>query len=60
MRTCTGTAITDDHWTANCPYCGGENEWQGFFDAEDICVCQQCKREFQVTEIIFENGSYIE
>lgn len=48
----------DDHWKVNCPDCGEEFEYEGFFDPEDITECT-CGCTFKTEKIVFENGDFI-
>uniref|UniRef100_A0A6M3M250 Uncharacterized protein n=1 Tax=viral metagenome TaxID=1070528 RepID=A0A6M3M250_9ZZZZ len=48
----------DDHWTVNCPDCGKEFEYTGYFDSGDKTECP-CGCVFTTTKIEFEDGSYI-
>jgi uncharacterized protein (DUF983 family) len=58
MKTTVGTAITDDHWTVDCPDCGENFEYEGFFASEDVTECT-CGCKFRTKRIEFENGDYI-
>ena len=59
MRKITGHAITDDNWTVMCENCGNSMEFEGFFDPGDKYKCDRCKEKFQISRIVFDDGSYI-
>ena len=56
-----GHSIDDDdmRWTARCPECGIEHEFEGFFDSSDTDRCK-CGCSFRVERVVFEDGSFLE
>jgi hypothetical protein len=60
MKQISGQAVNgkDDHWCVNCPFCGKELEYKGFFDSTAINHCD-CGCEFNVTKIWIDDETYI-
>jgi len=60
MKKVEGKALDKigEHWKVECPECGKELEYKGWFDSGDICKCY-CGCKFLTTRIYFENGTYI-
>ena len=62
MYVTEGYAIEGDegHWKAECPVCGKEYEWEGFFDSGIIETCDKCKQQFQLKIVWINENTYIE
>ena len=56
----TGTALDKlgEHWRAECPGCGKELEFKGWFDSEDLCRCD-CGEEFYIEKVWLNHKEYI-
>lgn len=54
-----GTAITEDNWIVECPHCGNEAEYEGYFDPGDEYRCKKCKKKYYVDKLVFINGNEI-
>lgn len=56
MKT-TGLALNDagDEWSATCPQCEKEYEYQGFWDPDDVTKCS-CGCHFTIDEVEFDGG----
>jgi hypothetical protein len=48
----------DTHWIVNCPSCGKEYEYTGFFDPEDITKCD-CGVSFVTEKLYVDDKHYI-
>ena len=57
-----GYAIDGDdlHYTTECPSCGYESEWQGWFDADDEHRCPRCKESFYVRKVWINDNEYVQ
>lgn len=61
MPKATGTVLDEhgEHWKVDCPKCGKELEYEGFFDPSYHYECK-CGCEFLTTKIFFENGDFLD
>ena len=48
-----------EHWKAECPGCGKELEFKGWFDPEDLCQCD-CGCEFYIEKVWLNDKEYIQ
>lgn len=60
IPTVDGHSVDNDdmHWTVNCPACGCEIEYTGYFDSSDTNKCK-CGNKFKTKRVYFEDGSYM-
>ena len=49
---------TEDNWIVECPNCGAEQEYTGFFDPDDDCRCR-CGCVFRTVRVWLDGTSYI-
>lgn len=56
----SGNAIkdNDDNWQVDCPACGKNYEYEGFYDPGDKTNCS-CGAVFRIKRVYFENGDYM-
>lgn len=56
-----GTAVDGDdmRWIVNCPDCGRELKYIGYFDSGDVNKCK-CGAEFKTRRVYFDDDSYME
>ena len=47
-----------DHWMGECPTCGFEHEFEGYFDPEDDIKCR-CKTIFRIKRIWIDNETFV-
>ena len=61
VKKTSGIALNDegDEWTVNCPQCGKENQYEGFFDPDDESTCKACGTVFVTTHLNCEDGGII-
>lgn len=61
VRSVIGYSIDNDdmHWSVECPECGKEYTFTGYFDPSDTDECE-CGCVFRTERVVFEDGSYIE
>ena len=59
MRILEGSALNEagDEWVVSCD-CGKDIEYQGFFDTEDMYTCPNCKVNFRIKRIWFDDSRY--
>ncbi len=59
MLKTTGTILDEEgeRWTVDCPKCGKEHKYKGYFDSSDKNECE-CGCTFLTTKIFFDNGDY--
>lgn len=57
----TGTALDSqgEHWETECPKCGKELEYKGWFDSSDLCRCD-CGCEFYIEKVWLNDNEYIQ
>ena len=60
MQITTGCALTDDDWTVDCPECEHVMHYQGYFDPDDVRICEGCGLHFKCKRLYFDDGSYIQ
>ena len=60
MKKVNATALDEhgEHWKAECPECGNELEFKGWFDSSDIVECE-CGLKFQITKVWLNEKEYI-
>ena len=49
----------DMHFIIECPNCGIEHEYKGFFDPYDTDTCRKCKSYFRAEKLIMADGAII-
>lgn len=56
-----GFAIDGDdmNWTVECPSCNNEIEYEGYFDATDICRCSKCNTYFLCEKVWLDDNTFI-
>lgn len=61
MRTINGFSIDGDdrHWEVECPKCGKDIEYTGYFDKDDLNKCK-CGCEFKTEKVWIDMETYIE
>jgi len=61
MKTVEAKALDKmgEHWKVECPECGKELEYEGFFDSGEIYSCE-CNCKFQVNKLWINENEYIE
>jgi len=50
---------TDDYWSVDCPNCGKEYKYTGFFDSGDKTNCE-CGVTFITTKVWIDEYNYIQ
>ena len=49
----------DMHFIIECPNCGREHEYKGWFDSGDTDTCKGCKSAFRAEKLIMDGGCII-
>lgn len=59
-HTAEGYSVDGDdmHWTVNCPECGKEFEYEGYFDSSDETKCK-CGCVFTTQKVWIDEFTYI-
>jgi transposase len=59
LRKVKGKGDETGKWTVNCPECQYEMEYMGYFDQEDVYICENCGEVFECEKIVFGDGSFL-
>ena len=54
----TGRARDEEDWSADCPHCGRDLDFSGFYDEGDTHTCPRCKGKFKVVRVYFKGDRY--
>ena len=49
----------DDKWGVQCPECGHEMIYTGYFDPDDECICLDCLHSFTTKRVWLDDEHYM-
>lgn len=62
MQITDGKVIDEigEEWEVECPNCGNVEAYQGSFDSSLKQNCENCKSDYKINSIYFDDESYID